>query len=375
MRFLKSLSVFLGTVIGVGIFGLPFVAMKAGFFVAFVYLFFAVLISISVNFIFGEIALGTAGVHRLPGYVGKYLGRGWKGLAFLGAIVGIMGALLAYLIVGGQFLYYLLSPYLGGAPLLFSLLFFVPGAFLVWKGIKSISGVELAFLAGLLIILLLFFFKSLPFINLDNFKGINLRSLALPYGVIIFSLWGTALIPEIKEMLIGSGKNKARKQIRKVIFWGIIFSALVYLFFIFIVLGSSGINTSKEAISGLKGTLGRAVYLGFVFGALACFTSFITLGLTLKKVFWYDFNIPKNLSWGLTCLVPLILFLLGIREFIEVIGFCGAVALGIEGIIIVFLYRAFLNKKFSRKMNPLFYFLIVAFSLGIVLEAVYFLSK
>ena len=30
--FFKALSVFLGTVIGVGIFGLPYVASKAGFF-------------------------------------------------------------------------------------------------------------------------------------------------------------------------------------------------------------------------------------------------------------------------------------------------------------------------------------------------------
>ena len=37
MTFFKALAVFLGTVIGVGIFGLPFVASKAGFFIVLLY--------------------------------------------------------------------------------------------------------------------------------------------------------------------------------------------------------------------------------------------------------------------------------------------------------------------------------------------------
>jgi len=45
MKFLKALAVFLGTVIGVGIFGLPFVASKAGFFIVLFYFLFIILIA------------------------------------------------------------------------------------------------------------------------------------------------------------------------------------------------------------------------------------------------------------------------------------------------------------------------------------------
>jgi len=70
--------------------------------------------------------------------------------------------------------------------------------------------------------------------------------------------------------------------------------------------------------------------------------------------------------------LPLILFFAGAREFIKVINFTGAVALGGEGIIVIFLYRSFLKKKFGRDMNKVFYFLVFIFVLGIIFEIVHF---
>lgn len=368
MNFLKTLSVFLGTVIGVGIFGLPFVAYKAGFFVALFYFLLMALVVILINLLFGEVILGSKGTHRLPGYVGEYLGGKWKKISFFIIAVGLMGALLAYLIIGGQFLSSFFGPYLGGNSTFYTLLFFILGAYLVFRDIKSISGVELSLLFVFLIILVLFFAKAVPYINISYFKTINLKFLTLPYGVILFSLWGSAIVPEVKEMLID------RANLRKIIIWGIVFTVAIYLFFIFIVLGVSGPGTSEEAILGLEQILGgNIIKLGFIFGVITCFTSFITLALTLKKTLLYDFGLSKNLAWFLTCFLPLVLFLLGLREFIGVISFTGAIALGLEGIIIVLLYQAFLRKKFSRKMNPAFYSLILVFILGIVFEIIYFL--
>lgn len=375
MVFLKALAIFLGTVIGVGIFALPFMALKAGFFIVVCYFLFMALIAISINLIYGQVILGSEKVHRLPGYVGEYLGEKWKKITFLVIAVGLMGALLAYLIIGGQFLNSSLSPYFGGNPILYTLLFFILASYLVFRGIKSISGVELFLLFLLFVILIVFLIRAFPFVDITYFKSLNMGFLALPYGVILFSLWGSAVIPEIKEMLSNRlPAGMVRRNLRKVIFWGIAIAGLVYLLFIFIVLGASGPATSKEAISGLEQVLGdNVIKLGFIFGIITCFTSFIALALTLKKVFWYDFGISKNLAWLLTCFIPLFLFLLGLREFIDVISFTGAIALGLEGMIIVFLYRAFLKKKLNKSVNPLVYFLVGIFILGIILELVYFL--
>lgn len=384
MTFLKALAVFLGTVIGVGIFGLPFVAFKAGFFVVVLYFIIMTLVVILVNFLYAKVVLGTEKICRLPGYVGEYLGERWKKFSFLVIAIGLMGANLAYLIIGGQFLSFFLGPYFGGGTTLYTLLFFALGAYLIFRDIKTVSGTELFLSIILLVIFIIIFIEVVPAINLSYFKEINLKFLTFPYGVILFSLWGSAVIPEIKEILIfGGGKKynetKARADLKKVILWGIILTAIIYLSFIFIVFGASGPYTSKEAISGLERVVGnRIVKLGFIFGVITCFTSFLTLALTLKKTLWYDFGLSKNFSWFLTCFPPLILFLLGIKEFIEVIGFTGSVALGFEGIIIIFLYQGFSKKKFpsfqqKRGINPALYLLVGIFILGIIYEIIYFL--
>ncbi|MFC1663571.1 aromatic amino acid transport family protein [Patescibacteria group bacterium] len=369
--FIKALSVFLGTVIGVGIFSLPFVALKAGFFVTVFYFLLMGSIAILIHLLYGEVVLGTKEIYRLPGYVGKYLGLGWKKVTFFIISLGLTGALLAYLIVGGEFLNFFFSSYFGGNSILYTLLFFVFGAYLIFRGTKSISQIEFSLLVVFFAILALFFIKVLPFINVEYFKTFNFEFFTLPYGVILFALWGSALVPEIKEILAGD-----KKSLRRTIFWGIVIAALTYLIFIFIILGASGPATSKEAISGLAQTLGdNVIRLGFIFGVICCFTSFITLGLTLKKVLWYDFGLKENLAWALTCFLPLILFFLGFREFIEIIGFTGALMIGAEGIIIVFLYREFLKKKLSRKMSLVLYLLPGFFILGIIFEILHFLLK
>ena len=371
MRFLKALAVFVGTIIGVGIFGLPYVASRAGFFIVAAYFLLMSFIIVLIHLLYGRVALGTKNAYRLPGFAGEYLGTFWKRISLIIIGLGLVGAVIAYLIVGGSFLESFFVPYLGGNNLIYTLLFFGAGAYLISRDIKSISRVELYLLALLLAIIIAFFVKAVPFIDLDNFKGMDLAFAALPYGVIVFSLWGSSIIPELEEML-----DSDKKILNRVIVSGILLSAVVYLFFIIFVLGVSGSATSKDAISGLAGVLGNGIVrLGFIFGVITCFTSYITLGLTLKKILWYDFNLPKNFSWLLACFLPLGLFLLGVKEFISVISLTGALALGFEAIVIVFLYRAFLKQKLGQKMNSLLYALPVFFILGVFFEIYYLLTK
>ena len=372
MRFLKSLSVFAGTIIGVGIFGLPYVALKAGFLMVIFYFLVMTGVAVVIHLFLGKVALGTTKLHRLPGYAEEYLGPRWKKASLVVLGLGLTGALLAYLIVGGDFLTFLLKPYWGGSNLIYSLIFFALGAYLILRDIKSVSQIELALLFVFFAIIILFFVKAYPFINLDYLiKGVDWHYWALPYGVVLFSLWGTSIVPEVKEMLVGDAKT-----FKRVIVSGILLAAATYLFFIFTVLGASGSLTSEEAISGLARALDdRVIKLGFIFGVITCFTSFLTLGLTLKKTLWYDFNLSPYFAWLVACFGPLFLFLAGVRQFIEVVSLTGAVAVGSEALIIIFLYRAFLKKKFGQKLNPFFYLLTVFFILGTVFEIFYLVAS
>jgi tyrosine-specific transport protein len=370
LKFSKALAVFTGTIIGVGIFGLPYVASKAGFFVVLSYFMLMTLAVIIIHLFYGEITAGTKELCRLPGYAEEYLGQRWKKIVFFISGTGLMGAILAYLIVGGEFLKLYFSPYFGGDSTIWTLIFFSLGAFLIFLGIKTISQIELSLLLIFFAILIIFFIKALPFIDFNYFFNFNWKFFTFPYGIILFSLWGSSVIPELKEMLAPDSK-----LLKKVIIAGITISATTYLIFVFSIFGASGPLTSKEAISGFIQSIGDNILkLGFIFGIITTFTSFITLGLTLKKTLWYDFGLSKNLAWLIACFLPLILFFLGLREYIQIIGFIGAVMIGIEAIIIIFVYRNFLKLK-KRKMNPLIYSFCGLFSLGILFEAFYFFAK
>jgi len=112
-----------------------------------------------------------------------------------------------------------------------------------------------------------------------------------------------------------------------------------------------------------------ALFLGF----LTTFTSFIALGLTLKKILWYDFKMKKNLAWFLTCFIPLGLFVMGFKSFIYVIGLVGAVGIGIDGTLILLMYRKLMLKKGEIKKSLLVFPLIFVFAFGIIYELIYFL--
>jgi tyrosine-specific transport protein len=362
--FLKGLAVFAGTIIGVGIFGLPYVASKAGFPIVLAYFFSLTIVALVVHLMYAEVSLGMRKTHQFPGAVGMYLGQRWKKFTFVTTSLGLIGALLAYLIVGGNFLYLFFSPTAGGGVLLYTLLFFSAGAIFIFRGLKGISVIGLFLLLVFFVILGIFFVKSFPFINIDYLKNSGLSFSILPYGVILFALWGSNIIPEVKDILKGN-----RKMLRRVVISGILMASATYLFFIYIIFGVSGPETSKEAISGLVLALDNGIIrLGFIFGIITCFTSFIALGLTLKNILFHDFKIPKNISWLAACFIPLLLFFAGAREFIAVIGLTGAVAIGIMGIIIVFLYKEFIKRKFKRKISPLAYIIPAFFVLGVVLE-------
>ena len=370
--FWKALSVFVGTVIGVGIFGLPWVAFKSGFFVLLGYFLVLGAVTIIVHLILGEIVSGTKEERRFPGYVRQYLGKRWGTIAFIAMCAGLFGAQLAYLVVGGGFLANILAPYLGGSALTYVLAFFVLGSLLIYRDIKSICLTEFLILIAFFAILAFFVVKSIPHINPANFLHIDLKYIFLPYGVIIFSLWGSAILPEVKEIL-----GKKKKDLRKVIISGILISALIYLVFVVAIMGSGGKATSEDAISGFGLVAGSGIAkVGFLFGLLTCFSSYLTLGLTLKKIFWYDIKMPEKASWAVASFVPVAMFLMGAREFIDIIGFTGALAGGIEGFTLIFLYRSFLRKKKAgQKMSRLYFLLSIFFILGIIAEISHFIKR
>ncbi len=131
-----------GTIIGVGLFSLPYITSKVSFWVMLGYFFVLGILIILVHLFFGELALKTPDFKRLPGFAKFHLGNWGQNLAYISTILGIFGAILAYLIVGGEFLTELFSPILGGNSLIWTIFYFVLGATIIFLGIRVISKVE-----------------------------------------------------------------------------------------------------------------------------------------------------------------------------------------------------------------------------------------
>jgi len=370
MKTLYGVAVLAGTIIGAGLFSLPYITSVVGIQIIIGYLFILGIVSILIHYFLGEVSLKTPDYLRLPGFARYHLGKKAQKIAYLSGILGMMGAVLAYIILGGEFLHALFAPLFGGGVTAYTTIYFAVSALVIFFGIKAISKLEFWGIIAFLFFLFLTFMRGAGDIDLDNlfFVREGAFDFFLPYGAILFALWGGALVPEIEEML---GKDGEKGKLKFVIPAGIILSIFISILFIVIVLGITGEHTTRDALVGLENYLGNSVSsLMLGFGLLVIFTSLITIGLTVKKILWYDLGLSEHASWALACFLPFLLYLLGVKDFIVVIGVVGAVMIAIDAILISLMYE----KVKTKRVRLLTYPLIFMFVLGIIYEVIYFFS-
>ena len=334
MRFICAAATLAGTIIGVGIFGIPFVVAQAGFATGVFYLVAIAFLSLFMHLAYAEAVLRTGQDHRLIGYIGKYFGSKSKKVATAVLLVEYYGIILAYIIVGGEFLNLIFSNWLPSSQFIWSIIFFFFAAWAIFLGPRALAKNEL-FFTGLLILAAIYLSaKGIVSLNPSNLTGFDWAKFFVPYGVIFFSFGGSTAIPEIRQILKGR-----EKKIKSAIILGTLIPLIIYLLFALAVVGVSGSKTSPEAIKGLVPFLGEGtIILGAVFGILAIFTSFLTAGMNLKKIFQYDYRVKSFPSFILALGLPIAAYLLGFKNFIVLIAFTGAVLGGIDGIFTILVY-------------------------------------
>jgi len=366
--YIYPIAVFAGGMVGVGFLSLPYITSKIGLWPMIFYFVILTALVVSLNLIFCQISLKTPDYKRFPGFVGHYLGKWPKLLAFVAVILGTFGVLLAYLIVASQFLSAALGPLLGWNSLIYIFIYFVIASAIIYFDIKIVARVEFWILSLLFLSIILIFVEGLSQIKISNLftvdSSVGLTGLFLPYGPLLFALWGIGLIPETEEMLLGRKKN-----LKKVITIATIIISGFYLFFTIVVLSITGGQTETTALTGLRNFLGDGVlFVALLFGVLATFTAFITQGMIFKKTLMFDLKIKHWQAFVITCFTPTILFLLGLKSFIPVLSFVGGVLLGVDGILILLMY-----KKVGGK-NIIIYPLSLVFLLGLIYEIIYFIK-
>jgi len=372
-----AVSMLIGTVVGAGIFGIPYVVSRVGFMTGFFYLLILGVVIFITTLCYAEVILRTREEHQMAGYAKRYLGKWGQRMISFSLVFGIYGALLAYMVGVGDFLRALLYDFLGGTPFLYTALFFILASIAVFFGLKIVIKIEKVMVVVLIMAAILIFIFGLPYVKMENLAGFDKMNLFLPYGVILFAFTGATALVDAKKTLLGE-----EKKLKKSILIAYIIVFVIYLAFSLVVCGISGKDTSPEAIIGLNSVLGdKIVVIGAILGILTMTTSFLALGLVLKEIFMCDYKFGRVLSWVYACFVPFIIFLLGLADFIKIIGMVGAITGGLQGILILMMY---LKAKSKGNMEPIFsmkvpkfiiYLLCIMYGLGIIYEIYYLFLK
>jgi len=326
----EAIATLVGTIIGAGILGVPYVFSHSGFWTGTFALILVGSAMLVMKLLFGEATLRTPGIHQLSGYAEIYLGKIFKYLMSFSLILGIYGSLLAYTIGQGE----VISALTGLSSDLSSLLFYFVGSILVFFGLNLVKKVELWLTAAIIFVIIIIGVISAPSIKLANITGFDISSLFMPYGVILFACSGIVAVAEIRQELA-----HRKKLMKPAILIGASVPVLIYFLFAVFAVGVSGTEVTPIATLGLGYALGWKALLAInIFAFFAISTSFLTLSLALKQVYQFDYKIKPVLSWLLAMSIPIIIFLAGARDFIQVLGIVGALSVGFTGIMNVLIY-------------------------------------
>jgi len=195
-----AFAVLLGTIIGAGILGIPYVAMKSGFLIGAAHIIIIGILMAIIMLYLGEIALRTKATHQLPGYAQKYLGRAGRNWMFIAMAFGIFSAITAYLIAEGRSLSYLIF----NSPIYefqMGILFWLALSAITYFGINALEKGEIV---GMIFVFTMIISISVYFsnkINAGNLAHIFPGQFLAPFGVVLFAFLGFAAIPEVERVL------------------------------------------------------------------------------------------------------------------------------------------------------------------------------
>jgi amino acid permease len=365
-KFWYAVAVLVGSTVGVGLYGVPFTFQKAGFGIGLLFLAGICGLILLSNLLYGEVVLRTHERHQFIGYIEKYLGPWVKKFGLFVFWTAVYGALVGIIIISGDFLSNVLSFAFHFSPFVFSTIFLIAVSVLVLKGLKTVSKFDFFMMLLFGFIVLLIVILGVDRIAVANYTLVKRNFWFLPFGVVLFAMFSMPGIPLVREVLTGS-ENKLKKALVA----GTLIPAVLYFVFALVVVGVSGEAVSPDAISGLRGFLGsKIIFVGSLFGFLTSSTIFLNLATALKESFRQDFRFRHFGAWLLVVLPPYLLYLSGIRNFIDIIGLVGGVAIGLEAILLVFVYIS--AKKNGERIpeysirlpRAVLYLLITVFAAG-----------
>lgn len=363
----KATFVLFGTIVGAGIFGLPFLIEKSGFLIgAFWMIVLAGVVSLT-HMLYAEIVMATPERHRLVGYVRLYLGKTASRVEAVNSTLNLYGGSLAYLVLGGLFASAIISPLATVSPSYGALALFLFGLAAAWIGTAFISKFDFAMTIGELAAFLLLAIVALTAFDPGKLAHVDFSQAFLPYGVVLFAYGGLTAVPEVTDIIGGNAK-----LIRRSVIVGTLMAAGLTFLFATAVVAALGPDVTPESVAGLTRKFGGLLpVLGGVTGFLSILTSYAVFGSNLKSQFQLDLKVRPLMAVFAAVGIPFLLYLAGIRSFGRILEFVGAVLVGLEGIFVALVYLKAKAKYPTRVLavpTLLVYLLMAAYLAGMLYE-------
>lgn len=330
----QGIALIFGTNIGAGILSLPYAGRNGGFLALLIALVISgTLTTISMLYV-AEASLRTKEPLQLSGLAEKYLGQLGRWLVFAAIIVNGFGALIAYAAGSGRLVHNLFGlPNLAG-----TLIFFVLGTYVIYKGLHATGVAEWAItIAMAAIILILCGWTILgPGIKASNLLVLHPYFIVPIMNLAVFTFLAQYVVPELARGLAAENANK----IPLVVVGGMVATGFTLALVPFAALGLMGTDVTEVVTIAWGEKLGPvANIMANVFALLAMMTSFIAIGYTTMRNVLDIARWPEHGGYGrllataITVIPPLVISIAGLGGFVSALTYAGGFAGAIMSVI------------------------------------------
>lgn len=350
------MSLLTGTVIGAGIFSLPFIFRNLGFLTGLVYLFVFAFIYYLTHKRYAEVLISDKEGHHFIYFTKKLLGKWWNSISFLVVLGGLVLAMTVYLTLAPEFI----SLITAGDRMTFVLLFWAVGSVAVFFNAKWLGLSEMAGILGIVVItLVIFAFSFNTSLNVSYFSSqIQWSDFILPFGPLLFAFAGRSAVPKMVDFYHKT-KKENRFSLKTAALLGTFLPIVVYIIFVVGVLKIIP-EVPADSVSGFHGLPAGFIYFTGIVGVLTLITSYLLIGSNVFDILRTD--IFKSSFWAGTFVIflPVIFFLVGFRNFFNVLGLAGGVFLAMESIIVHLMWYKIKRRGLLIKIIPVIVVFLVA---------------
>jgi amino acid permease len=328
--------------VGDGVFALPYIFYSAGWLVSICYLLVLAAIVIMAHNVYLATLEKVGEKERLLGLSKKYFGTPGFWTGFFAIVVGLLLTLVAYLILGTQFIHLAL-------PMVRERYAFVIFWALISAPIFLTDGrvvkLEMAGIFCTAAIVIFIFATAIPHLSFSLAPAVDWRNMFLPFGAVLFALAGwTSIEPTYEVRKKWGMKSNAVKSLAA----GTLFAATLYAMFAAGILGSSSSITPNIVSSFSQWPFWKKELLA-IMGLIAVATVYLPISREIKHSLENDLRWSKIASRTTIVVFPAILILAGLNNFLIVVGLVGGLFLSTQYLLIVSVGRRALTLSSAQK--------------------------